>query len=505
VTEVLRKKLVRLVRGEEGVALVVTLALFMFLYVSCAGVYTVGKAVKERIILQNAVDAAAYSAAVVQADYLSRIATINRAMAWTYKAFVTTQMNWISRRFLEGVADAYDGLYPAVADDIRDGLAGVHGAVLFRGKGPPRTRGEIAKWLDETSTLDSYEGELSGYGKNLDDKYGAICMLANAMQDEMERISGEVLKANLPWRQGELCRYKISGRGKKLQELLEEGFLSEMRSEEEKDFLDFDDPAKTSEFLGEKDLMTILSEAFRRSYADRSLYANFEYHVRGTAPGAYVPYSQKGHLGIWAEDYKGDDPGDAFDGHRARPLILGGGYFYNAVNEQTAQGAITVAVAKWNENPWKGLLRDLTGIHAAFDHAEGNDWTIAIASAQAALRSGGDDSRDEPREYSLNGDGSTVDLDNPDWDAVYLPVRMAFDPKSDDFKDWLTTNTDDDKDKWKKVVDDNDRKYVKELEDIKFYELNDAALPRMHNNVGANKVLQWNCEGRHKFLDLMYH
>jgi len=168
-------------------------------------------------------------------------------------------------------------------------------------------KNEAHQYLKTTLSLPDY------YGKNLDDMYGAICMLANAMQDEMERISGEVLKANLPWRQGELCRYKISGRGKKLQELLEEGFLSEMRSEEEKDFLDFDDPAKTSEFLGEKDLMTILSEAFRRSYADRSLYANFEYHVRGTAPGAYVPYSQKGHLGIWAEDYKGDDPGDAFD------------------------------------------------------------------------------------------------------------------------------------------------------------------------------------------------
>ena len=55
-TDVLRQKLRRLFRDEDGVALVVTLALFMFLYVSCAGVFAVGRAVKGRVLLQNAAD-----------------------------------------------------------------------------------------------------------------------------------------------------------------------------------------------------------------------------------------------------------------------------------------------------------------------------------------------------------------------------------------------------------------------------------------------------------------
>ena len=100
-TRVILKKLVRLGRDEDGAALIVTLALFMFMYLSCAGVFAIGQQVKNRIHLQNACDAAAYSAAVVQADTLSRIATINRAMAWTYVSMTRRQMDYIVDRWLE--------------------------------------------------------------------------------------------------------------------------------------------------------------------------------------------------------------------------------------------------------------------------------------------------------------------------------------------------------------------------------------------------------------------
>lgn len=106
----------RLGRGEEGVAFVATLALFMFMYVVCIGVYAVGTQVKERIQLQNACDAAAYSAAVVQADTLSRIATINRAMAWTYVQMTRRQMDCIVARWLQRSRDIY-------YEDLTNGIA----------------------------------------------------------------------------------------------------------------------------------------------------------------------------------------------------------------------------------------------------------------------------------------------------------------------------------------------------------------------------------------------
>ena len=73
-----------LVHGKSGAALALTLAFVLPMYLTVIGIYGVGEMVRNKIELQNAADSAAYSAAVVQADYLSRMATVNKAMAWTY-------------------------------------------------------------------------------------------------------------------------------------------------------------------------------------------------------------------------------------------------------------------------------------------------------------------------------------------------------------------------------------------------------------------------------------
>ena len=73
-----------LASDSKGAALAITLAFVMPVYLLVIGIYGIGEIVRNKIELQNAADAAAYSASVVQADYLSRIATVNKAMAWTY-------------------------------------------------------------------------------------------------------------------------------------------------------------------------------------------------------------------------------------------------------------------------------------------------------------------------------------------------------------------------------------------------------------------------------------
>lgn len=105
---VLRSKLIGLGRDEDGAALVITLAIFFLMYLGCMGVYAISMAVKERIHLQNAADAAAYSAAVVQADTLSRIATINRAMSWTYVQMTRRQLDYIVYKMLDRACAHYD-------------------------------------------------------------------------------------------------------------------------------------------------------------------------------------------------------------------------------------------------------------------------------------------------------------------------------------------------------------------------------------------------------------
>ena len=88
-------------RDDSGAALVITLGVFMFLVMVTGGVYAIGENVRQKIELQNAVDAAAYSAANVQADILSRMATVNRAMSWTYVQMCNRQMDYIVAKWLD--------------------------------------------------------------------------------------------------------------------------------------------------------------------------------------------------------------------------------------------------------------------------------------------------------------------------------------------------------------------------------------------------------------------
>ena len=80
--------------------MMITLAVVLFLYLLCSSSYAIGMTINEKIQLQNAADAAAYSAAVVEADGLSRIATINRAMSWTYIQTVKRRMDYIVLEWL---------------------------------------------------------------------------------------------------------------------------------------------------------------------------------------------------------------------------------------------------------------------------------------------------------------------------------------------------------------------------------------------------------------------
>ena len=94
--------------SEDGAALVMTLGVFFLMYLSAVGVYALSTAVRERIHLQNAADAAAYSAAVVQADTFSRVGTINRAMAWTYVQMTRRQMDYIVMKWLDSTVGHYE-------------------------------------------------------------------------------------------------------------------------------------------------------------------------------------------------------------------------------------------------------------------------------------------------------------------------------------------------------------------------------------------------------------
>lgn len=98
----------RLAREESGVALMMTLGVFLLLYILCCGVYATGEIIRQKQELQNACDAAAYSAALVQADAFSRMAVVNRAMAWTYIQLCREQMDYITFAWLRLTCDRFE-------------------------------------------------------------------------------------------------------------------------------------------------------------------------------------------------------------------------------------------------------------------------------------------------------------------------------------------------------------------------------------------------------------
>ncbi len=95
----------KLLVEDSGIAMPISLLVFLFLTFVCMSVFALGEVIRARTELQYKVDNAAYAAALVQADSLSRIAVLNRALAWTYAQTNKRQMDYIVNRWL---SESYD-------------------------------------------------------------------------------------------------------------------------------------------------------------------------------------------------------------------------------------------------------------------------------------------------------------------------------------------------------------------------------------------------------------
>jgi len=97
----------RLWKDESGVVLALTVVVFLSLFMMAVSVFAVGENIRQRIALQNAADAAAYSGSVIQADALSRLAILNQAMSWEYAQLCKIQMDYIIGKWAKGTIMTY--------------------------------------------------------------------------------------------------------------------------------------------------------------------------------------------------------------------------------------------------------------------------------------------------------------------------------------------------------------------------------------------------------------
>lgn len=197
-------------RDERGYAVMATLAIFLFLFVLCAAVYAVGETIHERIKIQNACDAAAYSAAAVQADGLSRMACVNRAMSWTYVQMSNRQMDYITYRWLKLVNKRFDqdknnakdyasqlvvsfdpnlGLWALLTAAVSAGLDIVFGMDCASGGHEKKNTNGLAYWT----------GLGSGSGKNDPDYSNNSKVRLNRFEDMMSlRGAASLFTENFP-------------------------------------------------------------------------------------------------------------------------------------------------------------------------------------------------------------------------------------------------------------------------------------------------------------------
>lgn len=99
--EILNEKCRRLFTGTEGFAMGLTLLVWPVMLIMVSGIFVTGESVLRKMQLQNAVDLASYAGAQVQADTLSRVAVINRMMAWTYIQANKMEMDYNVRNWAD--------------------------------------------------------------------------------------------------------------------------------------------------------------------------------------------------------------------------------------------------------------------------------------------------------------------------------------------------------------------------------------------------------------------
>ena len=160
-------KLKLLVFDDSGIALAFTLVVFLFLALMIMSVYALGHTVRQKVELQAAVDNAAYAGALVQADSLSRIAVLNRALAWTYVQTNRRHTDYLMNRYSYDILRTFwfDSDFASQYEHDNSPRA----CVRHRSRNYIGNRAAYGS-ASEAVTLDMIRTQIPGYGYNRDDR-----------------------------------------------------------------------------------------------------------------------------------------------------------------------------------------------------------------------------------------------------------------------------------------------------------------------------------------------
>ena len=438
---ILKQKLKELIREESGVAFAFTITVSLIIFLFGAAVYACGETVRQRIELQNAADSAAYSASLVQADTISRIAVINKAMSWNYVMMTRRQMDYIMSRWIERVTKSWDQSYEVTRN--YQNICACHprfeGANWRVGVSPGGGGGEVTHRLIRINSSQDVPIDLlrsvcqgnearnpvsllSSLRQCIASMNQAESELVSGMKKRMENAVEFAVNANLSLTENDK---KMKNKRKiqwALHQLQDASVYFETLKNNEGRFFGFGNfPEKAQDVLGTgADTWMNLnsSDGFQRNYMQSGstlsaywfTYNQIWWHHKFCHFGGIVCRPCAVITAEMARD-------SYFTGQVAKPQVLKRNYFEK-------DGSIIVGVSRPQNNPLAFVYGGGSkgGIYSAFTVGGGNQTIWGVSSARAGYRLP-DWKKGEYCNLTELSDRENLRL--ADWDAMFLPLRDA--------------------------------------------------------------------------------
>ena len=433
---------------EDGVALAFGITFFLLVFLLGMSVYAVGETVRQRMELQNAADAAAYSGAVVQADTLSRVACINQAMSWTYVMMNRRIMDYITDKWLEKVDQKWEEDLRGVREfwnwqstcgtrnegtDYWVGFSGAHKQIFLNHS----QMVSIDTIRSERRSAASRGGNYQALAPKIDQDRDTLRAMRQAEQRLLSDLPNRIeqtVRAAIRDNIAETPNDQAAGGADLAHVLIQHDPSSytetmKNREDQEKIFLAFGDFKPDLKEISRRGVdrwwvRTGSGEGFQRQYRQSDpLRADWQWFgIKWVqTPDACVPVPK----GVGFSAVQAMEVQDGYFDCRqpAEPYRLKEEFFGE-------NGTILVGVKRKLNNPFAFIFADgvAQGLFRAFTVPDSRSmWTAAAARAGYAPP-GGKSGEGAYEVTFLNvAAQDTWNLCEPDWDAVLLPVALAFD------------------------------------------------------------------------------
>lgn len=436
-------------KNEDGVALAFGITFFLLVFLLGMSVYAVGETVRQRMELQNAADAAAYSAAVVQADTLSRVACINKAMSWTYVMMNRRIMDYAMDKWLEKVVEKWDEDLRKVREDWNwqstcgsrnEGTdywvgIGMHKIIQLNSQ-----QANIETVKSERQSASSQGKSYQALASKIDMDRKTLAAMRKAEQsllDQMPKRIENVVKKSVKENISETPNDTAAGGGDISHVLLQNApdtYMETLKNteEHEKIFLVFGGFRPDVKEISRRGMdnwwvRAGSGEGLQREYRQSgALMASWAYYgikyVQTSV--ACVPFPKTG-----STEVRGSEVQDGYFACQqpAEPYRLKEEFFGE-------KGSLVVGVKRKMNNPFSFLFSDGNpqGLFSAFTVKDKRSmWAAAAARASYAPPENSGQAGSYETTFLKVADQDTWNLCEPDWDAVFIPVALAFDSAKD--------------------------------------------------------------------------